>query len=69
MNISVETKRVFHLELTEAEALWLRAYMQNYPGAGEESASSYHMRKALFDALPSCTSDGSRSAYEAVEED
>ena len=51
MKSKTETSQTIHLELTEIEAAWLRAYVQNYPGKGEEATDEYDMRKALFDAL------------------
>ena len=51
MKSKTETSQTIHLELTEIEAAWLRAYVQNYVGQGEEPTEEYDMRKALFDAL------------------
>ena len=57
MQSRTETKQTIHIELTEKEAAWLRAYVQNYVGQGEEPTDEYDMRKALFDALTPNTSD------------
>ncbi len=51
MKTEVETERTIRLTLTETEARWLLAYLQNYPGSNQEPDNSFDMRKALFDAL------------------
>jgi len=59
MQSRTETKHTVHLELTEKEATWLRAYVQNYVGTLEEPTEEYDMRKALFDALtPNAPGEG-----------
>lgn len=47
--IAVETKIV--MELTVDEALWLKAYLQNFTGSGEEQEDQKEKRFYLFHGL------------------
>lgn len=56
-----KVEKQVHIVLSEREAEWLRSFVQNYPGQGEEPSDQYDMRKALFDALtPNAGLDGRR---------
>lgn len=54
----IEQKVVVHLELTETEAAWLKALLQN--PLTDEGEDGYNIRKELFDSLP--TPLGTRSS-------
>jgi|GEM_PF-5245637 len=51
--IRVETIREFYLELSEAEASYLKDILQNYLGAGEEYTLDRTIRERLFKELHS----------------
>ena len=51
MKVENYTRRPIHLCLSEREASWLRAYMQNHHGQGEESPEDHDMRKMFFECL------------------
>ena len=44
-------ERMYLLTLSEEEANWLRARLQNPLGDEEETLYAYEIRKALFEAL------------------
>lgn len=50
-NIRVEITRTFEMELTEAEAIYLKDLLQNYLGEGEESNRDMRIRRLLFEGL------------------
>ena len=50
MNSTIETKRVITLEMSEAEATWLKGMVQNTQGPNE-SPESAEIRKSFWDAL------------------
>ncbi|MBE3137619.1 MAG: hypothetical protein IMZ43_09570 [Thermoplasmata archaeon] len=53
MKVENYTEIIIHLFLSEWEAQWLRTYVQNYNGNGEELPGDYEIRKAFFDTLTS----------------
>jgi hypothetical protein len=53
MKAEAQTETMIRLFLSEREAEWLRNYVQNFIGNGEESSEDYEMRKAFFDTLTS----------------
>lgn len=55
MQVKLETSVVIRLTLTEEEALWLRAVMQNPLNPHEESVSDFDMRMAFFEAMKGIT--------------
>jgi hypothetical protein len=48
--VEVKTKTTYVIELEEAEAKWLRAYMQNRRGPTEDPGDT-RMREILFTML------------------
>ena len=51
MKAEVEKELRVRLELDEDETRWLRGYLQNYVGEGEESERDEGMRRVLFEHL------------------
>lgn len=49
----VSVHRTIHLELSEAEAIWLRARLQNHLDEGPEDPFDKTNREAIFSAIPS----------------
>lgn len=53
MKVTTKKEIVVRLELNYHEADWLRAVMQNYQGAEEESSSDMDMRRMFFESINS----------------